>query len=127
MIFGKLKNVPVELIPIEVDPDLSEQLPEKSSRGVVCELESNMTSKITEDVQKLIGSIQLSEIKIGDTENDILKQIENPENDFVLLSPRVWGKTPTRLQRNKKVRLVRFRISGKSWPLVAHALSIPFN
>jgi len=126
-LIGKKLNKKVVNIPIEIDPNLFKNIRLHVNKVVLIELEDNMSSHISSDIQKLIGNIPLEERLLRNIEKDLLQIIAEPTNQLILLSPRVWGQTSTMIKKDKRIKLIRFRISDSSWKIVSQTLKIPLH
>ena len=121
----KLKKKVIN-IPIEIDPNfLNNQ--NKADKIVLVELEGSMSSNISNDIKKLIGKVRLEEKLISNIDEDLLKLINEPNNQLILLSPRVWGQASPKIKKDKRVKLIRFRISDASWKAISRTLKIPLH
>jgi len=121
----KLKKKVIN-IPIEIDPNFLKNQ-NKADKIVLVELEGSMSSNISNDIKKLIGKVRLEEKLISNIDEDLLKLINEPNNQLILLSPRVWGQASPKIKKDKRVKLIRFRISDASWKAISRTLKIPLH
>ena len=94
---------------------------------MIVEFESNMSSNITEDIKKIVGAISIEQKLVNNIENDIQVLLNDSSYQLILFSPRVWGRISKTIKKDKRVKLIRFRISDSSWKIISKTLSIPFN
>nr|WP_299171808.1 GntR family transcriptional regulator [uncultured Allomuricauda sp.] len=124
---GKKLKKKVINIPIEVDPNFLKSTKTTIEKMILVELENNMSSNILNDVKKLVGKVKLEEKLISNIDEELLKLVKDPTNQLILLSPRVWGQASPTLKRDKRIKLIRFRISDASWKVIAQTLKIPLH
>lgn len=127
MELGKKLKLEVTNVPIEVDPGAFSKALESTKRAVVIELEGNMSSNITQDVKNLTENVSIEQKLVKDVEADVSKLLDEEKNQLLLLSPRVWGRASPEIKKDKRVKLIRFRISDSSWKTVSNSLRIPFR
>lgn len=125
---GKKMNKEVVNIPIEIDPNIFDAAHSKTQKALLVELESNMSSNISRDLQSLAAkNVKIVQKLISDVEKDMPKMMDDPANELILLSPRVWGKCSRTIKKDERVKLVRFKISSNSWKIVSSSLKIPLG
>lgn len=124
---GKKFKKKVVNIPIEIDPDFFTKAQHPIGKVVMVEFENNMSSKISGDIRNIIENVKLEEKLIRNTEDDLLQLINDPTNQLILLSPRVWGQASETIKKDKRVKLIRFRISDASWKVISQTIGIPFQ
>jgi DNA-binding transcriptional regulator YhcF (GntR family) len=124
---GKKLKKEVVNIPIEVDTDLLAAEQNKTKKAFLVELESNMSSNISRDLQNLAGKMEIVQRLITDVDKDMPEIMENPANELILLSPRVWGRCAQTIKKDERVKLIRFKISSNSWKIVSSTLKIPLR
>lgn len=124
---GDKHNLEVINIPIEVNRDLFDRINIAYTSAVIFELEESMSQDIFDDVKKLSNNTPLSEQVVNDVNKEIEDYLASNTDSIILLSPRVWGKTQRRWQQNARVYPIQFVIKKEAWPLVSHAVKLPFK
>lgn len=124
---GKKLKKRVVNISIEVDPGIFNKIRDQINKAIVVELENNMSSNISSDIRRLMERVNVEAKLVKNIEKDILSMIADPANQLILVSPRIWGRSSPIIKKDKKVKLIRFRISDASWRVVSRALKIPFH
>lgn len=124
MEIGKSLNLEVVNVPIEVDPATFNKAVDKA---VVVELESKMSSNIVHDIQNIAGEISIEQKLVKDIESGIAELLNDNANQLILLSPRVWGRASAAIKKDKRIKLIKFRISDDSWKTVSGTLKIPLH
>jgi DNA-binding transcriptional regulator YhcF (GntR family) len=126
----KLSTLPV---PIEVAPP---NLPKRSKQkpsAVLFEADDEQAHDIADDLRSLHPGLKLRSKVIANSSPDGLEeavkswQQKAPANQFVLLSPRLWGRLPAKLQSNRRLREVTFRIREEAWPKIADSIGLPLG
>ena len=124
---GRLTNKPVHLIPIEIDPAVLNRTHIEVNKALIVELEDEMSTGIKHDLQVLNPEINIEHKLIRNIESNLLTLLDDSQYQLILLSPRIWGRAPLSVRRDKKIRLIRFKISNHSWQNVAKALQVPIQ
>lgn len=124
---GKKLGLPVNNVPIEVDRSVITKATESVSKAVVVELESNMSGSIAQDIQAIAGELSIDQRLVTDVEEEVTDLLKSSVHELILLSPRVWGRVSANIKKDKRVKLIRFRISDSSWKQLSNALKIPFS
>ena len=124
---GKKLKKKVINIPIEVDPNFLKNTQTKIDKMILVELEDTMSSNILNDIKKLIGNVKLEKKLITNIDEELPSLLNDSANQLILLSPRVWGQASSAIKKDKRVRLIRFKISDASWKLISRALKIPLH
>ncbi len=124
---GKKLGKKVINIPIEVDPDFLKNTPNNIKKMILVELENNMSSNILNDVKKLVGKVDLSKKLVRHMDEELQALVNDQTHQLILLSPRVWGQASPKIRKDKRVKLIRFRISDSSWKIIGKALKIPLH
>ena len=122
-LIGKKLKKKVINIPIEIDPDFLKKTQNKFRKMMLVEFEDNMSSNIFNDIKRVIGPVQLERKLITNIEEELPSLID----ESILLSPRVWGQASSAIKSDKRVRLIRFKISDTSWKVISQALKIPLH
>ena len=124
---GEKHKLPVLNVPIEVHPELFENIDRNFSSATIFELEEAMSRDIFNDVKALAMNAHIKERVVDNINDEIEQFLEDAEDQIILLSPRVWGKADKRWQRHPRVHLIRFSIERGSWPAIVEALKLPFR
>lgn len=126
MELGASLDLEVANVPIEVDPSGFDKAMFKVNKAIVVELESNMSSSIVQDIKAIAGEVTIEQKLVTDIEQGVSALLADQGNELILLSPRVWGRVSDAIKKDKRVKLIRFRISDTSWKNLSKVLNIPF-
>lgn len=124
---GKKLGLPVTNVPIEVDSALFEKVAPQQKKAIVVELESSMSGSIVQDIQAIAGQLSIEQRLVSEVEKEVSALAADGGKELILLSPRVWGRVSSATKKNKRVKLIRFKISDSSWKPLSGALKIPFT
>lgn len=126
-LIGKKLKKKVINIPIEIDPHFLKNTKNRIQKMILVEFEDNMSSNIFSDIKKLMGNVKLEKKLITNIDEELPSLFDDLANQLILLSPRVWGQASVTIKTDKRVRLIRFKISDASWKVISQALKIPLH
>lgn len=120
----------VTAVPIEVSPDISEQLADGAGELVLLESEENMAEHIAEDLKRVLGGVRIRTVLVAGPGPDLERQLGHEPDEggpVTLLSPRLWGSLDPDLRSGPQIRQVTFRVRDDAWPRVAEAIGLPLG
>ena len=124
---GKKLGLEVANVPIEVDRTVLDKTPQDVKKAIVVELESNMSGSIVQDIKAVAGGLSIEQKVVSNPDEDITNMLHGLKKELILLSPRVWGRVSAEVKKDKRVKLIRFRISDSSWKPLSGVLKIPIS
>ena len=126
---GKKHQLPVYNVPIELAPDLLQQVNHTIQKVVLVELDKPMSKGIVEDLKKLAPGLTIEEkiVKEANLAIEDLLSSKTSETFIILLSPRVWGSTHKKWRNHPQVKLARFTIKADAWDVIVKALRLPLG
>ncbi|HAS40082.1 MAG TPA: hypothetical protein DCS93_06360 [Microscillaceae bacterium] len=126
---AKQYHLPVHNVPIELAPDLLQEVDDSVQKVILMELDKPMSKSIVEDLKKLVPKLTIEEKIVSEinTALEALLSSKASQNAIILLSPRVWGSTRKKWQNHSQVALARFTIKTDAWDIVVKALRLPLG
>ncbi len=127
------KKIPLLPVPIEVAPT---NLPKRSKTkpsAVLFDADDEQAHDIADDLRELHPNLSLRSKALRDSSREGVEaavkhwQSKAPSSQIALLSPRIWGRLDSKLQSNRRLREVTFRIREEAWSSIADSIGLPLG
>ena len=122
----------VVVVPVEVSPQLVEQVRPSSKILILLEEEQQTAKTVADDAGRILNCPPL-EIKVTTDIRVALAELLKPSGStgasetFALVSPREWDRMGQRWRNHPNVHLVPFRIHDEAWDLIADVVGMPLG
>jgi DNA-binding transcriptional regulator YhcF (GntR family) len=122
----------VVVVPVEVSPQLVEQVRPSGKILILLEEEQQTAKTVADDAGRILNCPPL-EIKVTTDIRVALAELLEPSSStgapeaFALVSPREWDRMGQRWRNHPNVHLVPFRIRDEAWDLIADVVGMPLG